>query len=187
MIFWAILIFNKNKMNILKLGKESQISVPSMELTRSTNIRYGNKYNATIIDYYKRGRVFPMVIWPAFRMGQYRVNDQSLPRTPVYVISYLSVPKSVRRSSNHVFEKTILIHFGSSSKIMITCQRRFWSTFEMFEKALLVHSFWKWPKIAFDRDSKRKQSGSKSPFRNNSYTWFELLLTLFGTKKLDVR
>ena len=23
----------------------------------------------------KRGCVFPMVIWPAFRMGQYRVND----------------------------------------------------------------------------------------------------------------
>ena len=24
---------------------------------------------------HKRGCVFPMVIWPAFRMGQYRVND----------------------------------------------------------------------------------------------------------------
>ena len=23
----------------------------------------------------KRGCVFPMVIWPEFRMGQYRVND----------------------------------------------------------------------------------------------------------------
>ena len=27
----------------------------------------------SIID--KRGCVFPMVIWPEFRMGQYRVND----------------------------------------------------------------------------------------------------------------
>ena len=27
------------------------------------------------LKYCKRGRVFPMVIWPAFRMGQYSAND----------------------------------------------------------------------------------------------------------------
>ena len=40
-------------------------------------------------------------------------------------------------------------------------------------------------KVDFGPLSKGKYSGPKSPFRSNSYTWLELLQTLFGTKKQD--
>ena len=33
------------------------------------------KLHIKVFYNHKRGCVFPMVIWPAFRMGQYRVND----------------------------------------------------------------------------------------------------------------
>ena len=34
---------------------------------------------------YKRGCVFPMVIWPPFRMGQYRANDH-----PYHALQFIS-------------------------------------------------------------------------------------------------
>ena len=42
----------------------------------------------------KRGCVFPMVIWPAFRMGQFRVNDH-----PYHAPSYFS---------DHPFKRALL-------------------------------------------------------------------------------
>ena len=43
---------------------------------------------------HKRGCVIPMVIWPAFRMGQYRVNDHPY-RAPQFTANINNVDAKI--------------------------------------------------------------------------------------------
>ena len=76
----------------------------------------------------------------------------------IYVRSYFLVSKSFWRSSSHVSELLLKGDFGPKKLILVQ-------------------------KVDFGPLSKGKYSGPKSPFRSNSYTWLELLQTLFGIKK----
>ena len=50
-------------------------------------------------DDIKRGCVFPMVIWPAFRMGQYRVNDHPYDASQFKSLRDYRVPNTANKPS----------------------------------------------------------------------------------------
>ena len=60
----------------LKLIKNQLISASLFSLLGESRTVFNHVTSYMLIfPFNKRGCVFPMVIWPAFRMGQYRVND----------------------------------------------------------------------------------------------------------------
>ena len=58
--------------------------------------------------HYKRGCVVPMVIWPAFRMGQYRVNDHPY-HAPQFIITRNYNPIQLTKISKRDFYQNMKV------------------------------------------------------------------------------
>ena len=95
-------LFKRNPQNRLGAGPDGEEKLKKHEFFNGIdyNALLRNQFN----EFTKPGCVFPIVIWPAFRMGQYGVNDH-----PYHALQFNDVVAMGKYKNGHFCRLIILI------------------------------------------------------------------------------